>query len=389
MFRVRNKWLVLGGAILAQLTIGAIYSWSIFNNALVEEKGWSQNQVYLTYVIAIFFFALITIVSGRLVENKGPRFTAIVGAILYGSGVILSSLATAPWMLYITYGVIAGCGVGFVYVCPLSTLIKWFPNKKGMITGAAVAAFGSGSLIFKNIIQSFVDNQGVSAAFLYVGIIFLIVTLLGAIFFDVPEGYAKKELVKTDADFTTEEMVKTSKFYKLTIMFMFGVTPGLLVIGLAKGIGTELVGLEAAAAAGAVTVIALFNAGGRLISGTLSDKFGPFPVLKVLNVATVIGLVMLSFLTLNVVTFYIALIFVAFSYGGNLALFPTITNQQFGSYKYASNYGLVYQGYGIAALLGYFIKLSSSAMEVTFIISAVAVLIAIGISFTVKDRSKA
>ena len=203
---IRNKYTVLFGALLAQLTIAGLYAWSIFSTAIIDEMSWSDNEVIITYSIAQFVFAFSTIFSGRLVDKKGPRITLIIGGILYGGGLILSSYATTPIMLYLTYGVISGAGVGFVYVCPLSTLIKWFPNNKGTITGLSVAVFGGGSILFKEVIGLLLENNDVSGSFMYLGILSMIIIIFGAMFVSLPKGYEKAVMVKTDEDYTTKEM---------------------------------------------------------------------------------------------------------------------------------------------------------------------------------------
>lgn len=383
-----NKYLVLFGALTAQLTIAGLYAWSIFSAAIVHEHGWSDNQVLLTYSIAQFVFAFSTIFSGKLIDKKGPKITLFIGALLYGGGLILSSFVTSPVMLIITYGVIMGAGVGFVYVCPLSTLIKWFPKNKGTITGLGVAVFGGGSIVFKEVIQALLDAGTISSAFMYLGIISLVIILLASLLVSLPEGYTKNDIVKTELDFTSKEMIKTSKFKKIWIMYWLAVIPGLLTLGAAKNIGLDNK-MTAAAAAGLVTVLALSNAGSRLMSGYLSDKFGTLRMLKVIFGVTITSLLLISFFSTVTPIFYMAIIGIAVGYGGFLSLFPTFTNQQFGSYRYGSNYGIVYQAYGLAALSGIFIKSIAGSYTNTFIISAIAGVIGLLIAFTIKERKTA
>ncbi len=382
---MNKKYLVLVGSLLAQLTIAGLYAWSIFNTAIIAERGWSEDSGILTYAIAQFIFAFSTIFSGKLVDKKGPKITLLIGGLLYGGGLILSSFATTPFMLYITYGVITGAGVGFVYVCPLSTLIKWFPKNKGTITGLSVAIFGGGSIIFKEIIGELLKNNDVSSTFLYLGILSLILIVLGSQLVSLPKGYSKTEAVKTDKDYTPIEMIKTAKFKKVWFMYWLAVIPGLLVLGAAQNIGLS-VNLTVAAAAGLVTILAVSNAGSRLISGSLSDKFGTLNMLKVIFIITISSLVIISLFSDVTVLFYIAIIGIAVGYGGFLSLFPTFTNQQFGSYRYGSNYGIVYQAYGLAALSGIFIKSITGSYTTTFIVSAIAGVVGLIIAFTIKER---
>lgn len=388
MFTVKNKYVVLIGALLAQVTIAGLYAWSIFGTALQTERGWDGNEILFPYSLAQFVFAAATLLSGRLVDIKGPRPALIIGGLLYGGGLILSSFVTEPWMLYITYGVLTGAGVGFVYVCPLSTLIKWFPKNRGMITGLSVGVFGGGSIIFKSVISAFLLTNDVSGSFMKLGFISMALILLGALFTNNPEGFVKQAAVQGEGDYTTAEMMKTNKFKITWVMFWLAVIPGLLVLGAAKNIGLEVAGLDAAAAASIISILAISNAGSRLVSGTLSDKFGTLNMLKLIFVITIVSLLSLSFLGSVPVAFYLGVTGVAVGYGGFLALFPTFTNQEFGSFRYASNYGVVYQAYGLAALSGIFLKSMVGSYTMTFIFSAVAASIGLAMSFALKERGK-
>jgi len=388
MFTVKNKYLVLIGALLAQVTIAGLYAWSIFGTALQNERGWSGDATFFPYALAQFIFAFSTLLSGRIVDKKGPRVALIIGGLLYGGGLILSSFVTSPGMLYLTYGVITGAGVGFVYVCPLSTLIKWFPKYKGMITGLSVGVFGGGSIIFKEVISGFLTITDVSGAFLKLGILSMGLILAGSIFTNNPEGYEKKSLEKGEGDYTTSEMIKTLKFKITWVMYWLAVIPGLLVLGAAKDIGIQVAGLEASIATGVISILALSNSGSRLISGTLSDKFGTLNMLKVIFIITIASLLGLSLLTGNTIVFYLSVIGVAVGYGGFLSLFPTFTYQEFGSFRYGSNYGVVYQAYGLAALTGILIKRLVGTYSITFIISAIAACVGLGLAFTIKERGK-
>jgi len=385
----QNKYVVLVGALLAQATIAGLYAWSVFGIAIERETGWPSDEILLAYSIAQFSFALSTLLSGRIVDVKGPRFTIIIGGILYGAGLILSSFVTSPLMLYVTYGVITGAGVGFVYVSPIATLVKWFPERKGTIIGLSVAVFGGGSIVFKDVIAWLLVDADVSSAFLRLGLISAAIIILGGLLTSVPIGFKKSNLQKTDEDFTTKEMLKTRKFYLTWIMFWLAVIPGLLVLGAAKNIGIEVAGLGDAAAATIISILAISNASSRLISGALSDKVGTLNVLKGQFVVTILALLSLSFLATTPAMFYLGVVGIAVGYGGFLALFPTFTNQQWGIFRYGSNYGLVYQAYGLAALTGITIKSIAGSFTNTFIVAALAAAIGLGVSFFIKERKTA
>ena len=387
MYTIKNKYVVLLGALLAQVTIAGLYAWSIFGTALQVENGWTGDQTFFPYALAQFVFAFSTLLSGRIIDKKGPRMALLIGSVLYGGGLILSSFVTSPGLLYITYGVITGAGVGFVYVCPLSTLIKWFPKNKGAITGLAVGVFGGGSIIFKEVISGLLVSNSVSEVFMKLGIASFVLILIGALLTNNPEGFKKASAVRNEGDFTTKEMVKTKKFKLTWLMYWLAVIPGLLVLGAAKNIGIEVAGLEASVAGGVISLLAIANASSRLVSGTLSDKFGTLNMLKVVFVITIVSLLSLSFINGSILIFYISAAGVAVGYGGFLSLFPTFTNQEFGSFRYGSNYGVIYQAYGLAALTGLLIKRLAGSYSTTFAISAVAAMIGLSIAFMIKPRA--
>lgn len=372
-----NKpWIIVLGAVLIQLCIGAVYSWSLFNEPLIAKFGWSKNDVVFTFSIVIFVFALTTIFSGRLQDKIGPKKVALIGGIIYGVGLILTSTATSIVQLYIYYGVIAGIGIGFCYVCPLSTCIKWFPDKKGLITGITVGAFGLGSLIFKTIIESLLSSVGVSQTFFYLGIIYLVLILVGAQFLKLPpwddlsKDIQEKKVVDEN-NYTVSEMIKTKTFPILWVMYLLGTISGLLVIGLAKDIGIELAGLSPGTAANVVAIIALFNAGGRLIWGALSDKLGRISVVLILFLVTAVAMFYMSFVTLKFLGFFIAVASITFCFGGFLSVFPTITGDFYGMKNLGANYGIIYQAYGISALIGPIIAANTGSLITTFLISGI------------------
>ncbi len=371
-------WIV-AGAVLIQLCIGSIYTWSLFNQPLSAAFGWNRDDVFLAYSIAIFVFAFATVFAGRLQDRKGPRLVATIGILLYSGGLILTSQIRELWQLYISYGIIAGAGVGFVYVCPLSTLVKWYPKRKGLITGIAVGAFGLGSLVFKSAIQYFISVQGVMQTFLILGVICAVAGLIGASLLRTPAaGQASSvALNQPDNQFTPSQMIRTRSFVLIWIMFLFASTSGLLVIGLAKDIGMQLAGLDDMTAANAVTVIALFNAAGRISWGSLSDRFGRIRMISIMFAMTALAMTALSIVSLSYLTFFITLATVAFCFGGFLAVFPTVTNEYFGVKNLGANYGIVYQAYGVAALVGPIIVATVGGLKTTFLIAAVLAVVGV------------
>ncbi len=388
MKNVTNRWSVVLGAVLLQLCTGSIYSWSLFNQPLVDKFGWEKTDIVLAFSIIVFVFAFVTIFSGRLQDKIGPRIVATIGGVLYGVGLMLASTATSLIQLYIYYGVIAGIGVGFVYVCPLSTCVKWFPEKKGFITGIAVGAFGLGSLVFKSVIQFLLHSKGVSQTFFYLGVIYITLSVIGAQFLKNPPTNYNNTSIKNTSNignnFTVLEMLKTRAFYLIWVMFLFGSMSGLLIIGNAKDIGIQLARLEPAVASNAVSAIALFNASGRLIWGTLSDKIGRIKVVFLMFTITSISMILLSVLSLNYITFFACVSGIAFCFGGFLAVFPIIIGDFYGTKNLGANYGILYQAYGISALVGPIVFAAVGGLKPTFIISAILTIICAIMTFLVK-----
>ncbi|MDZ7834692.1 MAG: MFS transporter [Alkalibacterium sp.] len=175
-----KRWQVLLGGVLMQLCIGGIYTWSLFNQPLVEAYGWARTEVYTAYSLIVFIFALVTIFSGRLQDTVGPRKVGTIGILLFSAGLIMASFARSLPLLYFGYSVLGGIGVGMVYVCPLSTSLKWYPKKKGMVTGIIIGAFGLGGFVFNFVLSYLIRTIGVSSTFLVQGLVYAVVGLIGA-----------------------------------------------------------------------------------------------------------------------------------------------------------------------------------------------------------------
>lgn len=396
-YRINNKWLVLFGALLVQLAIGALYAWSLFNKPISVAwelliDGAPSPEVIMTYGISLVSFSLASIASGRLQLHKGPRVTALIGAALYTSGILLSSVVRSPQMLYLTYGVLGGAGVGFIYVCPLSTLVKWFPNHKGGITGLATAAFACGAIIFKEVIGILLHVETytpevISSTFLTLGLIYGVMTFLGASLLDNPENWEYHSKISSPGvkEHGTREMLRSSNYYKLLFSDLLALMPGLLIIGLAKDIGRDFIGLKFSQAAGVVSIIAIFNAFGRLASGRLADKLGALNIYRFMYLLTIIALALLSFAPLNYLGFLIVVVLIGIAYGSFLSLVPTLTGQLFGAKKFSSNYSFVFQAYGAAAMLGILIK-SKVTYNQAFTIAMATAIAGLILASTIKQN---
>lgn len=379
--KIANRRLIVLGSILMQLSLGAIYTWSLFNTPLVEKFGWDVSETVFTFSVTLVFFALAMVIAGRIQDKIGPRIVATAGGILTGLGVVLASFATTPMMLYITYGLIAGLGIGSAYVTPLATCIKWFPEKRGLITGLVLASLGLGGVIFKPVIVFFITNYGVSEAFLYLGLIYGSLIVIGAQSLRVPpEDYMPPEyktpmpkaneiLIAGTRDYTISEVLKVPQYYFLIIWTLFIDIAVLMVISLAADIGISMVGLSLAAAGNAIVAISLFNAVGRIFWGAASDKIGRLPSFLIIFILLTATLLFMGLIPMTYITFLLATCIIGFAFGGTASIYPSLTAEWFGTKNIGNNYGVIFLFYGVAALIAP--KLSIAVgFEKSFLIGA-------------------
>lgn len=367
-----RRWWVVLGALLIQMNLGAVYAWSLFNKPLMDKFGWDREDVVVTFSITIATFALSTIAAGRLQDRIGPRKVATLGGLLLGTGLILSGQADTLYELYFYYGVIGGIGIGTAYVCPLSACIKWFPDKRGLIGGLAVAGFGAGGLLYKPVIGTMIEAAGVSASFVYLGLLYTILVIGGAqLLLNPPrqtgsmdEGTAVHGMKPS---YGPKEMLGTRTFYILWAMFFFGAMAGLMVISFAVDIGVEMAGLSVAEAGNAVMFIALFNAMGRILLGKLSDHIGRKNTLLYMYGLTAAALLWMSTGRMTDILFMVSVSLIGFCFGGFLAVYPSLTADYYGTASLGANYGLVYQAYGLSAFVGPFIVKNISFSQAFFV----------------------
>lgn len=398
----RNRWLVVAGALIIQVCLGAIYSWSVFVNPLKEAFSYTTTQTQMIFSLALATFAFTMIFAGRLQDKVGPRIVATVGGIVLGAGYVIASFSAGNFpFLAVAVGIIGGAGIGLSYVCPIAACVKWFPDKRGMVTGLAVAGFGAGAWIFAKVASSFIDAYGLMVSFMYLGVIFMVSTVLGAQLLKnppagwMPTGWKPPE-PKCEAafikDFEWRNMIKLKQFWMLWIMFMFGAAAGLLVIGVLKPYGIHS-GLSAAAAANAVGILALFNGAGRIVWGAASDKIGRKNAMTLMFLLQ--GVMMLALINMgsSEMMLSVAAAWVGFNFGGNLALFPSTTADFFGTKNVGINYGLMFTAYGVAGIAGPI--LAGSVFDMTgsymwaFMPAGVACFIAAGISLGLKSPHRA
>ncbi|MGG0188641.1 L-lactate MFS transporter [Bacillus rhizoplanae] len=382
-----NPWLVVFGTIIVQIGLGTIYTWSLFNQPLVNKFGWNLNAVAITFSITSFSLSFSTLFASKLQEKLGIRKLIIIAGLALGIGLMLSSQVSSLPMLYVLAGVVVGYADGTAYITSLSNLIKWFPERKGLIAGISVSSYGTGSLIFKYINGKLIDSVGVSQAFFYWGLIVTILVVLGACFIHKAVEHDTVHETKSH-DYTTREMLRTKEVYLLFIMLFTSCMSGLYLISMVKDIGVQLVGLSAATAANAVAMVAIFNTVGRIILGPLSDKIGRLKIVSATFVVIGMSVFVLSFVNLNYGIYFACVASVAFCFGGNITIFPAIVGDFFGLKNHSKNYGIVYQGFGFGALAGAFIGALLGGFKPTFMVIGALCIVSFIISILIRPPNQ-
>ncbi|MDM5431121.1 L-lactate MFS transporter [Bacillus mycoides] len=382
-----NPWLVVLGTVIVQIGVGTIYTWSLFNQPLVSKYGWSLNAVAITFSITGFSLAFSTLFASKLQEKWGLRKLIMIAGLALGIGLMLSSQVSSLPMLYVLVGVVVGYADGTAYITSLSNLIKWFPERKGLIAGISVSAYGTGSLIFKYINAKFIDSVGVSQAFLYWGLIVAVMIVIGACFIHKAAEQVTVHETKSH-DYTIREMLRTKEVYLLFIMLFTSCMSGLYLIGMVKDIGVQLVGLSVATAANAVAMVAIFNTVGRIILGPLSDKIGRLKIVSATFVVIAMSVFVLSFVDLNYSIYFACVASVAFCFGGNITIFPAIVGDFFGLKNHSKNYGIVYQGFGFGALAGSFIGAILGGFKPTFMVIGVLCVVSFIIAILIQPPNQ-
>lgn len=386
---IHPAFLILG-TIIVQMGLGTIYTWSLFNQPLVNKFDWELSSVAITFSITSFALAFATLFAGRLQEKWGIRKLIALSGFILGLGLILTSQVSSLLMLYLLAGIVVGFADGTAYITSLSNLIKWFPNRKGLISGVSVSAYGLGSLIFKYINTALINHVGISQTFFYWGIIVMVMVVGGSLLLReaiIEETPMNTESTQNKRDYTVKEMLVTKEVYLLFIMFFTACMSGLYLISIVKDIGVQLADLNVAVAANAVAMIAIFNTVGRLILGSLSDKVSRLKVIASTFLITAIAVLMLSFVQLNYGIFFACVATIAFCFGGNITIFPAIVGDFFGLKNHSKNYGIVYQGFGLGALAGSFIGAFLGGFKPTFITIGILCILSFIIAILIKPPS--
>jgi OFA family oxalate/formate antiporter-like MFS transporter len=382
--QIKNRWLVVVGAILIQLALGAIYAWSVFTKLLTAPDGdyqFTATETAWVFSAALATFAIVMVIAGKWQTKVRPAYMAGAGGLLLGLGYVLGGFFGNTFLSQLIFlGIVGGAGIGLAYVVPIAVGVKWFPDKKGMITGLAVAGFGFGATIWVKLAGSWFGGllntssifglPGVQSVFVIYGIVFAALILLGSlVMVNPPEGYRPKGWIppaptskKLDGaiNYSPREMLATPQFYALWFVFISSAVAGIMVIYCIKLFGIDTLTYQGVAEAGVITGTAMawyaiFNGVGRIAWGMISDRMGRKQAIVVMTFLQGIIMLMTYHVFINfgmAMGFIVAASMIGFNYGGLFALFPAITADFFGNKQVGTNYGWVFSAYGVAGIAG-------------------------------------
>ena len=356
-----NRWGLAAAGFLMQMALGAVYAWSVFRIPLAKQFHWTIADVTWTFTICIFVLGIAAFFGGLWLNKKGPRVVALTGGFLYGLGVFLASFsADKLWWLYLSYGVIGGIGLGFGYIVPVAVLVKWFPDKRGLITGIAVGGFGAGALVTAPLATHLIQSVGVLTTFAYLGIGYLVVSMAtGYLMRNPPEGWkpagwapsSTQSKQRAAKDYTLGDALKTWQWWALWLLLFLNVSAGISLISQESPMFQEIAKVSAGVAAGMVSVVAMGNAVGRIFWAWTSDAitrrwtFAAMFLIQVGLFWTFPGITSASIL--SVVSFIILM-----CYGGGFGTMPAFAADYFGSKNVGPIYGLMLTAWGCASAFG-------------------------------------
>lgn len=369
-----NRYFIATCGVILHLMLGSTYAWSVYRNPIIAETGWDQSAIAFAFSLAIFCLGMSAAFMGQLVEKFGPRLTGSISAFLYALGNILTGLAIAKnsiVLLYLGYGIIGGIGLGAGYITPVSTIIKWFPDKRGLATGLAIMGFGFAALLTSPMAQSLIIHSGIINTFYILGVIYFVVMILVSQFIKLPTSkdfyILSKDNLPTDITqgVSAKKALKTWDFYMLWIIFFINISCGLGLISVVAPMAQDLAGISASEAAIIVGIMGVFNGFGRLLWASLSDFIGrplTFLILFIVNILMTI-MIMLSH---SPILFVIAMAILMSCYGAGFSLIPPYLSDIYGAKELAILHGYILTAWAMAALFGPMLLATSYAITHTY-----------------------
>lgn len=397
--KIKNRWLIAGSAVGIHISIGSVYAYSVMTNPVKDVFDVDGSVIKWAFKIAILLLGLSAAFLGRWVEKVGPKVSGTTAGILYGVGILGSGLAVqieSLTLFYLCYGVIGGIGLGLGYITPVSTLVKWFPDRRGLATGMAIMGFGFAALIFGPVMQSLFDTVGVSNAFYVLGIIYMILILSSARYIErppegyLPEGFKLGEGKQIKADISNIDAnasLKTPRFYYIWVMMFINIACGIAIISAASPMMQEKLNYSPMEAAAVVGLIGVFNGLGRIMWSSLSDYLGRANTYIIFFAFQILAFYFLPKIGMEL-AFLVVLFTVITMYGGGFATLPAFLGDLFGTKQLGAIHGMVLAAWGLAGVVGPTIydvvKNATGSLNATLEVFAGLFIIALIISLLMK-----
>ena len=397
--KLKNRWLIAASAIGIHISIGSVYAYSVMTNPVKDIFDVDGSVIKWAFKIAILFLGFSAAILGKWVEKIGPRKSGTIAGLFYGIGIAGTGLAVQfelLWLFYLSYGVLGGIGLGIGYITPVSTLVKWFPDRRGLATGMAIMGFGFSALIFGPVMQWLFETMGISMAFYILGIIYTILILSSSQHMErPPEGFApegfspetSKTVVKDLANIDANSALKTTRFYYIWIMMFINISCGIALIAAASPLVQEKLSYTPMEAAALVGLIGVFNGLGRILWSSLSDYFGRANTYILFFAFQMMAFILLPKIGIEIV-FLVVLLTIITMYGGGFAMLPAFLGDLFGTKQLGAIHGLVLAAWALAGVFGPtvydLVKRSTGSLDITLAIFGGLFLVALIVSILMK-----
>ncbi len=392
---MKNKWLIALAAIGIHICIGSVYAWSVLTRPIMQEMGFSLSETTWAFSIAILFLGTSAGFFGSYVEKCGPRKSGFVSMTFFCSGMFGTAFAilqnSLP-LMYLFYGVIGGIGLGMGYITPVSTLVKWFPNNKGLATGLAIMGFGFASLVAGPVMQIFVAKYGLANNFIIMGCIYAVVMTASALYLESPKQYAGAKVAQVAAgpQYTVKEAVKTWQFFALWAVFFINITCGIGLLAVASPMAQEIIKMTPMEAASMVGVIGLLNGLGRIVWSVISDKIGRPNTYVFFFAIEIIAFAMLADVT-NSLIFQLLIFIIITCYGGGFSCMPAYLSDIFGTKQLSAIHGRILTAWGLAGITGplllSFIREATNSYTFTLYFFSGCFVISLIVAFILKCKT--
>lgn len=358
----KNKWLIVLSAIGIHICIGSVYAWSVLTKPIMQAMSFTLQETTWTFSIAILFLGLSAGFLGSYVEKHGPRRSGLVSTVFFGIGMLGTAFALSQHnllLMYLFYGVIGGIGLGTGYITPVSTLVKWFPNNRGLATGLAIMGFGFASLIAGPVMQLLIAKYGLINNFIILGCVYMVIMTASSLYLEPPKVPAVTEVKaklaslpeNNQAQYTVNEAMKTWHFYALWWIFFTNITCGIGLLAVASPMAQEVIQMTPLAAASMVGIIGLLNGLGRIVWSTISDYIGRRNTYIMFFLLEIVAFYMLASVT-DSFLFQVLIFLIITCYGGGFSCMPAYLSDLFGTKQLSAIHGRILTAWGLAGIAG-------------------------------------